>query len=237
MGSDKKSMVVSEKEKEMTAYHEAGHALVQLFEKDSSSTLYKVTILPKGPSLGHTAMLPQIDKYSYTAAEYMSNIRVSLGGKMAEELQYGDDKVTSGVSSDLQRATDLSFTMVTSFGMSRALGPVEYQRRYENLSSETRSMIENEVQKTLKASYEDVRRLLTDKRKELDLLAQALVKYETLDRAEVEKVIRGESLPGRTIVPPGPLVLPIPEETQPAGLAGIPHPQPPESPAPPAAAS
>lgn len=121
--------------------------------------------------------------------------------------------------------------------MSRALGPVEYQRRYENLSSETRSMIENEVQKTLKASYEDVRRLLTDKRKELDLLAQALVKYETLDRAEVEKVIRGESLPGRTIVPPGPLVLPIPEETQPAGLAGIPHPQPPESPAPPAAAS
>jgi ATP-dependent metalloprotease len=98
-------------------------------------------------------------------------------------------------------------------------------------------MIENEVQKTLKASYEDVRRLLTDKRKELDLLAQALVKYETLDRAEVEKVIRGESLPGRTIVPPGPLVLPIPEETQPAGLAGIPHPQPPESPAPPAAAS
>lgn len=99
MGSDKRSMVVSEKEKEMTAYHEAGHALVQLFEKDSSSTLYKVTILPKGPSLGHTAMLPQIDKYSYTAAEYMSNIRVSLGGKMAEELQYGDDKVTSGVSS------------------------------------------------------------------------------------------------------------------------------------------
>lgn len=237
MGSDKKSMVVSEKEKEMTAYHEAGHALVQLFEKDSSSTLYKVTILPKGPSLGHTAMLPQIDKYSFTAAEYMANIRVSLGGKMAEELQYGDDKVTSGVSSDLQSATDLSFAMVTSFGMSRVLGPVEYQRRYENLSSETRSMIENEVQKTLKNSYEDVRRLLTEKRKELDLLAQALVKYETLDRAEVEKVIRGESLPDRTIVPPGPLVLPIPEEAQQAGLAGIHHPQPPETPAPPAAAS
>ena len=99
MGSERKSMVVTEKEKEMTAYHEAGHALVQLFDKESSSTLYKVTILPKGPSLGHTAQLPQMDKYSYTAAEYMSNIRVLLGGKMAEEMRYGDDKVTSGVSS------------------------------------------------------------------------------------------------------------------------------------------
>lgn len=99
MGSEKKSMVITEKEKEMTAYHEAGHALVQLFDKESSSRLYKVTILPKGPSLGHTAFVPQIDKYSHTAAEYMSNIRVALGGKMAEELQYGDDKVTSGVSS------------------------------------------------------------------------------------------------------------------------------------------
>lgn len=108
MGSERKSMVVTEKEKEMTAYHEAGHALVQLFDKESSNTLYKVTILPKGPSLGHTAQLPQMDKYSYTAAEYMSNIRVALGGKMAEELRYGDDKVTSGVSS--------VSTIVGSFG-------------------------------------------------------------------------------------------------------------------------
>lgn len=98
MGSEKKSMVITEKEKEMTAYHEAGHALVQLFDKESPSSLYKVTILPKGPSLGHTAFVPQMDKYSHTAAEYMSNIRVALGGKMAEELQYGDDKVTTGVS-------------------------------------------------------------------------------------------------------------------------------------------
>lgn len=98
MGSEKKSMVITEKEKEMTAYHEAGHALVQLFDKESPSRLYKVTILPKGPTLGHTAFVPQMDKYSHTAAEYMSNIRVALGGKMAEELQYGGDRVTSGVS-------------------------------------------------------------------------------------------------------------------------------------------
>ncbi|KAG7422352.1 P-loop containing nucleoside triphosphate hydrolase protein [Fusarium sp. MPI-SDFR-AT-0072] len=237
MGSERKSMVITEKEKEMTAYHEAGHALVQLFDKESSNTLYKVTILPKGPSLGHTAQLPQMDKYSYTAAEYMSNIRVALGGKMAEELRYGDDKVTSGVSSDLERATDLSFMMVTLFGMSSVLGPVEYGRRYENLSSETRAAIEGEVQRTIRKSYEDVRKLLTDKRNELDLLAKALVKYETLDKAEVEKVIRGESLPGRIIAPKGPMTLPIPQQAPtPPGLGGVAHPQPPETPAPPAAA-
>ncbi|KAH6608065.1 hypothetical protein Trco_004378 [Trichoderma cornu-damae] len=219
MGAERKSMVVTEKEKEMTAYHEAGHALVQLFEKESSNRLYKVTILPKGPSLGHTAHVPAMDKYSYTAAEYMSNIRVLLGGKMAEEMRYGDDKVTSGVSNDLERATDLSFMMVTHFGMSNALGPVEYGRRYENLSSETKALIEGEVQKTLRKSYEDVRKVLTEKRKELDLLAQALVQYETLDKEEVEKVIRGEKLPGRTMAPKGPLTLPIPDEIpRPPGL-------------------
>ncbi|KAK7419177.1 i-AAA protease yme1 [Neonectria punicea] len=236
MGSERKSMIVTEKEKEMTAYHEAGHALVQLFDKESSNTLYKVTILPKGPSLGHTAQLPQMDKYSYTAAEYMSNIRVLLGGKMAEEMRYGGDKVTSGVSSDLERATDLSYMMVTLFGMSTLLGPVEYGRRYENLSSTTKAAIEGEVQKTLMKSYEDVRQLLTEKRSELDLLAKALVRYETLDKSEVEKVIRGENLPGRINIPKGPLTIPIPTNIpQPPGLGGVT--EPPESPAPPAAAA
>ncbi|GAO16538.1 hypothetical protein UVI_02023790 [Ustilaginoidea virens] len=236
MGAERRSMVVTEKEKEMTAYHEAGHALVQLYERESSSRLYKVTILPKGPSLGHTAHVPQMDKYSYTAAEYMANIRVLLGGKMAEEMRYGDDKVTSGVSNDLEKATDLSFMMITNFGMSNALGPVEYSRRYENLSSETRSLIEREVQRTLKKSYEDVRQLLTEKRKELDLLAQALVMYETLDKREVEMVIRGEKLPGRAIVSRGPLVLPMPTEApQPPGLGTVPHPRPPQPEAPPPA--
>ncbi|KEY69088.1 hypothetical protein S7711_09366 [Stachybotrys chartarum IBT 7711] len=222
MGAERKSMVITEKEKEMTAYHEAGHALIQLFDKETSSKLYKVTILPKGGSLGHTAYVPEMDKYSYTAAEYMSMIRVALGGKMAEEIRYGDDKVTSGVSSDLARATDLSYSMVTSYGMSTELGPVEYARRYDNLSSETKALIESEVQKTLKRLYEEVRQVLTERRKELDLLAQGLMQYETLDRAEVEKVIRGEKLPDRTIVPRGPMVLPVPVEVpQPPGLGGV----------------
>lgn len=125
MGAERKSMVITEKEKEMTAYHEAGHALVQLFEKDSSSQLYKVTILPKGPSLGHTAHVPQMDKYSYTAAEYMANIRVLLGGKMAEEMRYGDDKVTSGVSNvsvSRVRATARLLTQATA-GPGKGHGP------------------------------------------------------------------------------------------------------------------
>lgn len=156
---------------------------------------------------------------------------------MAEELRYGGDKVTSGVSSDLEKATDLGFMMVTLFGMSSVLGPVEYGRRYENLSSTTKAAIEGEVQKTIRKSYEDVRTLLTDKRRELDLLAKALVQYETLDKSEVEKVIRGESLPGRIIAPKGPMKLPMPQQSPtPPGLGGVPQPHPPESPAPPAAA-
>jgi ATP-dependent metalloprotease len=127
--------------------------------------------------------------------------------------------------------------MVTLFGMSSTLGPVEYGRRYENLSSSTKAAIEGEVEKTLRKSYEDVRTLLTEKRNELDLLAKALVQYETLDKSEVEKVIRGETLPGRIIVPKGPLTIPIPENTpQPPGLGGVGQPQPPPTPAPPAAA-
>lgn len=124
--------------------------------------------------------------------------------------------------------------MVAKFGMSEALGPVEYGKRYEHLSSETRSLIENEVKATLKKSYVDVKHLLTERRKELDLLAQALVKYETLDKAEVEKVIRGESLPDRTVVPSGPMLMPVPTDNSvpPIGI-----PQPPEAPAPPPVAA
>jgi ATP-dependent metalloprotease len=128
--------------------------------------------------------------------------------------------------------------MVTRFGMSHVLGPVEYNKRYEHLSSETRAQIEGEVQSQLKKSYEDVRRLLTEKRKELDLLAQALVEYETLDKSEVEKVIRGEQLPGRMSVPKGPMVVKIPTDntSDPPDIGGI-SPQPPARPPPPTPAA
>lgn len=127
--------------------------------------------------------------------------------------------------------------MVAKFGMSEALGPVEYGKRYEHLSSDTRFRIESEVQTTLKKSYQDVKTLLTEKRKELDLLAQALVKYETLDKSEVEKVIRGESLPKRLIVPKGPIMIPIPADAPDPPFGGVGQPHPPEEPVPPPVAA
>ncbi|KAJ8115776.1 hypothetical protein ONZ43_g4593 [Nemania bipapillata] len=208
LGAERKSMVISAKEKEMTAYHEAGHALVNLLTKGSSMTLYKVTILARGPTLGHTASLPEMDKYSYTVDNYLAQIDIALGGKLAEEIVYGPNQVTSGASSDLKAATRVAFSMVASLGMSTKLGNMEYGSRYDTLSSETKALVEAEVQRTVNEAYERARKLLTTHRKELDLLAKALVDYETLSKEEVEKVIQGQSLPDRIIVPQGPMTIP-----------------------------
>ncbi|KAH7040652.1 cell division protease ftsH [Microdochium trichocladiopsis] len=210
MGAERKTMVITPEEKEMTAYHEAGHALVNLLTKGGANTLYKVTVLPRGPSLGHTAYLPEMDKYSYTVQNYLAMIDMSLGGKLAEEIVYGTSKVTGGASSDLKSATSTAFTMIARLGMSPRLGNMEYATRYDTLSSETRAIIEAEVQRTVDEAYERARKLLTDHRNELDLLAKALVEYETLSREEVEKVIRGEKLEGRIAAPRGPMTVPLP---------------------------
>ncbi|KAI1110957.1 peptidase family M41-domain-containing protein [Nemania sp. NC0429] len=241
LGAERKSMVISAKEKEMTAYHEAGHALVNLLSKGSSMTLYKVTILPRGPSLGHTAQLPEMDKYSYTVDNYLAQIDVSLGGKLAEEIVYGPNKVTSGASSDLKNATRIAFGMVASLGMSAKLGNMEYGSRYDTLSSETKAQVEAEVQRTVNEAYERARKLLTDHRQELDLLAKALVDYETLSKEEVEKVIKGQSLPDRMIVPRGPMTVPASTKAPAPGddvqpVPGTEPPPPPPPPPPPAVA-
>ncbi|KAK1761285.1 mitochondrial inner membrane i-AAA protease supercomplex subunit YME1 [Echria macrotheca] len=237
MGAEKRSMVISPKEKEMTAYHEAGHALVAYFSSSASTELYKVTILPRGNSLGHTAFLPEMDKYSMTHKDHLDMIDRAMGGKAAEEIVYGTDQVTSGVYGDLDSATKIAWQMVGQLGMSEKLGPVEYLRRYNQLSSETRAMVEAEVKKVLDDSYSRARTLLMSKRKELDLLAKALVEYETLDKPEVEKILRGEKLKDRIPVPPGPMAVPKP--TGPVGQTGIPLPPLPGngSPPPPPAAA
>ncbi|EHA47571.1 cell division protease ftsH [Pyricularia oryzae 70-15] len=229
MGAERRSMVISPKEKEMTAYHEAGHALITLYTQDSPNKLYKVTILPRGPSLGHTAYLPEMDKYSYTVKDYKAQIDSLLGGKIAEQLAFGDDMVTSGVSNDLERATDLAYRMVSRWGMSERLGPMEYGRTFENLSSSTKAVIEAEVKTILEVAQERGAKLLKDKRVELDRLAKALVQYETLDVEEVKKVIRGEDLEGRTKVPENSiLVVPKPDSDKPfSGGSGPPAPLPP----------
>ncbi|KAI0876524.1 ATP-dependent metallopeptidase HflB [Hypoxylon argillaceum] len=208
IGAERRSMVITAKEKEMTAYHEAGHALVNLLTKGSSMTLYKVTILARGHTLGHTASLPEMDKYSYTVDNYLAQIDIALGGKLAEEIVYGPNQVTSGASSDLQHATQVAFDMVATLGMSAKLGNMEYGSRYDSLSSETKALVEAEVQRTVNEAYERARKLLTDHRKELNLLAKALVDYETLSKEEVEKVILGQSLPDRITVPKGPMTIP-----------------------------
>ncbi|SPN98548.1 related to AAA protease IAP-1 (mitochondrial intermembrane space) [Cephalotrichum gorgonifer] len=213
MGTERR-MIISPKEKLMTAYHEAGHALVHLFADQPPSELHKVTILARGGSLGHTAYIPEIDKYSYTLKDYMTHIRVALGGKVAEELAFGADHQTSGVSNDLEKATTEAFSIVGRFGMSVKLGPMDYVNNYERLSSETRSLVEMEVQSLLNKSVEEVRVLLSSKRKELDLLAKALVEYETLNKKEVLMVIRGESLGDRVKGDPGRMAVPIPEGSQ-----------------------
>ncbi|KAK4189833.1 mitochondrial inner membrane i-AAA protease supercomplex subunit YME1 [Podospora australis] len=220
MGAEKRSMVINPKEKEMTAYHEAGHALVAFFAPDPSQPLYKVTILPRGQTLGHTAYIPEMDKYSYSVRDYVAMIDRAMGGKVAEEIVYGHDLVTSGVSSDLEHATRLAWQMVARLGMSQSLGPVDYLANYKDLSSETRAQVESGVKKVLDDSYARARKLLVEKRTELDLLAKALVEYETLDRDEVEKVVRGEKLPNRISVPPGPMTVPKPHLPLDGGLLG-----------------
>ncbi|KUI67540.1 Mitochondrial inner membrane i-AAA protease supercomplex subunit YME1 [Cytospora mali] len=212
MGAEKKTMVISEKEKLMTAYHEAGHALAALYTTAQPMPLYKVTILPRGMSLGHTAFLPQMDKYSWSSSDYTARIDCSMGGKVAEEIVYGNDMVTSGVSADLNNATDLAFQMVASFGMGGGgLAPMDFGSRYNSLSSATKELVEKEVQKLLSVSYDRTKELLRLKRKELDLLAQALVDYETLDKEEVLKVIKGEKLTDRIKMPrSGQMTIPRP---------------------------
>ncbi|KAI1084646.1 peptidase family M41-domain-containing protein [Whalleya microplaca] len=224
MGAERRTMVISAEEKEMTAYHEAGHALVNLLTLGSASSLYKVTVLPRSRSLGHTAVLPEMDKYSYTVTNYLARIDMCLGGKLAEEIVYGSNQVTSGASSDLESATAVAFDMVASLGMSAKLGNMEYRSRYKSLSSETRAAVESEVQRTLNEAYERARKLLTDHRKELDLLAKALVQYETLSKEEVEKVIRGEPLPDRIAVPKGPMTVPASTKSPAPGELGPPTP-------------
>jgi len=208
MGAEKKSMVISQKEKEMTAYHEAGHALVVMFTPGTNQ-LHKITIMPRGQSLGMTMHLPEIDKYSQGMDEYLARIDVCLGGKVAEELVYGPGKVTSGAASDLQQATSVAYAMVTRFGMSDKLGNVDLASNHDSLSAGTKELIESEVRRVIEEGRTRATSLLQSKRKELDLLAKALMDYETLNKDEAFKVVSGEKLEGKMIMPSGSIKVPV----------------------------
>ena len=205
MGTERKSMVMTEDEKRMTAYHEAGHAIVALNEP-ASDPIHKATIIPRGRALGLVMRLPERDSYSYHRDKMYANLAVSMGGRVAEEMIFGYDKVSSGASSDIQYATQLARDMVTRWGMSDALGPLQYAdpdeevflgysvNRQRLMSNETAQAIDMEIRKVVEDGYERAKHVLTENRKDLETLAKALLEYETLSGDEIKKVIAGESI-------------------------------------------
>ncbi|KAI9780780.1 MAG: hypothetical protein M1839_006568 [Geoglossum umbratile] len=218
MGAERRSAVIQQKDKVMTAYHEGGHALVAMFTA-GADPLYKATIMPRGQALGLTFQLPEMDRVSMAKREYLAHIDICMGGKVAEEIVYGPDNVTSGAASDLQKATQIAHAMVTQMGMSDELGNVDLNSNYDRLSSETKQHIEKEVRRLVEEGRERATRLLNSKRRELDLLAEALVEYESLNKDEMERVVKGEKLPDRlSSIPTVPLKLP--ESLFPPGIGG-----------------
>ncbi|KAH8697606.1 intermembrane space AAA protease IAP-1 [Talaromyces proteolyticus] len=207
MGAEARSRIIQEKDKLLTAYHEAGHALVAYFSP-ASTPLYKITIVPRGMALGITHFLPEMDTVSRNYSEYLSDISVSMGGKAAEELVFGPENVTSGISSDIQQATNTAFTLITRFGYSKKLGNVDLSTNYETLSSETKQEIESEVRRLVDEASLRATNILTEKRNELEILTKALMEYETLSKEEMEKVLRGEKLDKMQSLPAAPLKLP-----------------------------
>ena len=205
MGTERKSMVMTEDEKRMTAYHEAGHAIVALHEP-ASDPIHKATIIPRGRALGMVMRLPERDSYSYHRDKMYANLAVAMGGRVAEEVIFGHNKVSSGASSDIQYATTLARDMVTRWGMSDALGPLQYAEpeeevflgysvnRQRQMSNETAQQIDKEIRRIVEEGYERAKHLLDEHRSELEKLAQALLEYETLSGDEITKVIAGETI-------------------------------------------
>jgi cell division protease FtsH len=206
LGLERRSMVVTDEERKLTAYHEAGHALVSLYVP-GSDPLHKVTIIPRGRALGVTHWLPEEDRHNYTKQYILSRLATAYGGRVAEELVFGADKITTGAAQDIQQATDLARRMITHFGMSDAVGPIavgdreseiflgrEIMQRHE-VSNKTAELVDQELKVILSNAFERARTILTEHRDQLDRIAAALVERETLDRVEVDMVVAGQTLP------------------------------------------
>ena len=200
MGAERRSMVMSEDEKKLTAYHEGGHAIVALNEK-VSDPIHKATIIPRGRALGMVMRLPERDQLSVTREKMYSDIAVAMGGRIAEEIIFGHDKVTSGASSDIDMATKMAKNMVTRYGMSKELGPLAYGENEEevflgrsvtktqNMSEETAKKIDSEVKKIVEAGYDRAKKVLTEKIDDLHKIAKALLVYETLTGDEIRDLM------------------------------------------------
>ena len=218
MGSERRSMVMTDDEKKMTAYHEAGHALVGLNEP-ASDPIHKATIIPRGRALGMVMRLPERDNYSYHRDKMHADLAVAMGGRVAEEIIFGHDKVSSGASSDIQYATKLARNMVTKWGMSDKLGPLQYEESQEGYlgmgqtartmgSSETNKLIDAEIRQLVDGAHKRATDILKDQEDKLHLLAQAMLEYETLTGDEIKQLLKDGKL-DRPDAPAGPVVRPV----------------------------
>ncbi len=203
MGAERKSMVMSEKEKLNTAYHEAGHAIVGRVVPEHDP-VYKVSIIPRGRALGVTMFLPEEDRYSLSKRALVSQICSLFGGRIAEEMTLGFEGVTTGASNDIMRATQLARNMVTKWGLSEKLGPLMYAEeegevflgrsagsQHANVSGETAKLIDDEVRAIIDHCYGTAKQILSDNRDKLDMMAEALMKYETIDAEQIDDIMAG----------------------------------------------
>ena len=210
MGAERRTMIMTEDDKKLTAYHEGGHAIVALNEK-ASDPIHKATIIPRGRALGVVFTLPERDKYSHTREYLEANISKAMGGRVAEEMIFGHEKVTSGATSDIQVATKLARDMVTKYGMSNKLGPLTYGEnedevflgrsitRQQHMAEETAKKVDEEVKKIIDTGYQKAKKIITEKLDDLHKLAKALLIYETLSGEEIKDLILKNIQPKRTI--------------------------------------
>lgn len=203
MGAERKTMAMSAEEKELTAYHEAGHAILAM-NVPQTDPVHKATIIPRGRALGMVMQLPEGDRYSMNYTQMTSRLAILMGGRIAEELKFGKDKITSGAASDIQQATKLARAMITEWGYSEELGKVSYGENQQevflghsvaqskNVSEETAQKIDAEVRRLIDAAYETARQVLKKKKKDWETLSQALLEYETLSGEEIEELLKGK---------------------------------------------
>jgi cell division protease FtsH len=202
MGAERRSMVMSDEEKKLTAYHESGHAIVGRLVPDHDP-VYKVSIIPRGRALGVTMFLPEEDRYSYSRRRLESQLSSLFGGRVAEELIFGAESVTTGASNDIERATLIARNMVTKWGLSEKLGPLSYEEeegevflghsvtRHKNISSETQRSIDEEVRGIIERNYQRTKSLLQENMAKLHTMAAALIKYETIDAEQIDDIMSG----------------------------------------------